>query len=161
LRNVDIGLGFVLALFAVFAIAQSLALPLQQRGGAPGPGTAPLLLSIALLALALVLIGSRLRSAPSGFEAVSWPSRPELVRVVAVVIALAASIVLLKPLGYVLSTVLLMVFLVVVIERVPFRDGRLSPVGVGKAAFLIIGLPALFYVVFAVLLRVRLPGLAL
>jgi Tripartite tricarboxylate transporter TctB family len=122
---------------------------------------APLLLSIGLLILSLVLLGSRLRSAKDAFEAVDWPSRPELVRVIAVIVALAASIVLLKPLGYVVSTVLLMVFLVVAIERVPFRDGRLSPVDLGKALVLIIGLPALFYVVFGVLLRVRLPGLEL
>jgi hypothetical protein len=161
LRKVDIGLGLGLVAFAVFAIAQSVALPLQQRGGTPGPGMAPLLLAIALLALALALIGSRLRGAPDAFGPVIWPSRSEVVRVSAVCLALAGSIVLLKPLGYVVSTVLLMAFLVIVIERVPFRGGRVSVTNLGKAAILVFGLPALFYVVFGVLLRVRLPGLEL
>jgi hypothetical protein len=161
LRKVDIGLGLGLIPFALLAIALSLALPLRQRGGAPGPGMAPLLLSIALLALGLILVGSRLRSAPDSFDPVAWPSRPELLRVVAVVLALAVSIAVLKTLGYVVSTVLLMSFLVIAIERVPFREGRLSPVNLGKSLVLIVGLPALFYVVFGVLLRVRLPGLDL
>jgi hypothetical protein len=161
LRKVDIGLGLVLVPFALFAIAQSLALPLQQRGGAPGPGMAPLLLSIALLVLALVLIGSRVRSAPDAFGRVDWPSRPELVRVVAVCVALAVSIAVLTTLGYVVSTILLMSFLVIAIERVPFRGGRVTLDNLGKSAILIFGLPALFYVVFGVLLRVRLPVLEL
>jgi len=161
LRNVDIGLGLVLVVFAVVAITQSLALPLQQRGGAPGPGMAPLLLSITLLALGLILVVSRLRGVPESFGEVAWPSRPELIRVAAVVLALAVSIVLLRPLGYVVSTVLLMVFLVVAIERVPFHGGRVTAANLGKSLFLIAGLPALFYVVFGVLLRVRLPGLEL
>jgi hypothetical protein len=161
LRKVDIGLGLGLIPLALFAIVQSLALPLQQRGGTPGPGMAPLLLAIALLALSIVLIGSRLRIAPDALGPVTWPSRPELARVTAVAVALAVSIALLKPLGYVVSSVLLMAFLVIAIERVPLRDGRIALVNVVKAAVLIIGLPALFYLVFGVLLRVRLPGLGL
>jgi hypothetical protein len=161
LRKVDIGLGLGLVPFALLAIVQSLALPLTQRGGAPGPGMAPLLLSIALLGLALVLAGSRLRPGPDSFGPVVWPSRPELIRVGAVAIALAVSIALLKPLGYVVSTILLMSFLVIVIERVPIRSGRVRLLDVAKSAVLIVGLPALFYLVFGVLLRVRLPGLGL
>jgi hypothetical protein len=158
-RKVDIGLGLGLIAFALVAIAQSLALPLTQRGGAPGPGMAPLLLAIALLLLAVALVGSRLRIAPEALGSVEWPSRPELIRVGAVGAALAASIALLKPLGYVVSTVLLMCFLVVVIEKVPFRGGRITPANLAKSAVLIVALPAVFYVVFGVLLRVRLPGL--
>jgi hypothetical protein len=161
LRKVDIGLGLGLIPLALFAIAQSLALPLQQRNGAPGPGMAPLLLAIALLGLALILIGSRLRIAPAALGPVDWPTRPELARVVAVAAALGVSIALLRPLGYVVSSVLLMSFLVIVIERVPFRGGRISPLNVARAALLIIGLPALFYLVFGVLLKVRLPGVGL
>jgi hypothetical protein len=151
LRNVDIGLGLGLIPFALFAIQQSVSLPLQQRGGVPGPGMAPLLLSIALLLLAALLVVSRLRGAVDGFGDVTWPSRPELVRVGAVAVAIALSIAFLKLLGYVVSTVLLVSFLVLAIERVPLR----------KAIVMIVVLPALFYIVFGVLLRVRLPGLDL
>jgi hypothetical protein len=161
LRKVDIVLGLGLVPLALFAIVQSLALPLTQRGGAPGPGITPLLLAVGLLALAAILVGSRLRMAPDALGPVVWPSRRELIRVAAVGAAIAASIALLKPLGYIVSTVLLMSFLVIVIERVPFRDGRIFMSGVAKAAILTIGLPALFYLVFGVLLRVRLPGLGL
>jgi Tripartite tricarboxylate transporter TctB family len=161
LRKVDIGLGLGLIPLALFAISQSLALPLQQRSGTPGPGMAPLLLSIGLLILAVVLVASRLRIAADTLGPVAWPSRPELARATAVAVALAVSIALLKPLGYVVSSVILMSFLVIAIERVPFRDGHLSLVNLAKATVLIIGLPALFYLVFGVLLRVRLPGLGL
>jgi hypothetical protein len=57
------------------------------------------------------------------------------------------------------STILLTSFLVIAIERVPFRGGRLSIANLGKAVALILVLPTLFYVVFGVLLGVRLPGL--
>jgi hypothetical protein len=149
LRNVDIGLGLGLIPFALFAIVQSLALPLQQRGGVPGPGMAPLLLSIGLLILAALLLGSRLRGTADKFGEVSWPNRSELRRVVGVAVAVAVSIALLKPLGYIVSTVLLVGFLVIAIERVPLL----------KAIVMIVVLPALFYLVFGVLLRVRLPML--
>lgn len=151
MRKVDIGLGLVMFLFGLFAVSQSLALPLQQRGGVPGPGMAPLILSVGMLILAVVLIVSRLRGAEDAFGEVTWPSRPELVRVGAVALAIALSIAFLKQLGYVVSTVLLVSFLVLAIERVPLR----------KAIVMIAVLPALFYIVFGVLLRVRLPGLGL
>ena len=151
MRTVDIGLGLALVPFALFAIWQSLALPLQQRGGVPGPGMFPLLLSIALLILSVILVGSRLRGAADAFGTVSWPARGELARVVAVGAALAVSILFLRQLGYFVSTVLLMAFLVLAVEHVSLR----------KAIVLIIGLPAIFYAVFGVLLGVRLPGLDL
>jgi hypothetical protein len=150
LRKVDIGLGLGLVPIALFAIWQSLALPLQQKGGVPGAGMVPLLLSIGLLLLALVLVGSRLRMAPGAIADVDWPNRSEVKRVVAVTAALAVSIALLKPVGYIVSTVLLVAFVTLVVERVPLV----------KAVILIVGLPALFYVVFGVLLQVRLPMLA-
>jgi hypothetical protein len=149
LRNVDIGLGLGLIPLAIFAIVQSLALPLQQRGGVPGPGMAPLLLSIGLLGLSVLLVISRLRGTAESFGTVKWPSRTEATRVAAVAVGVAVSIALLKPLGYIVSTVLLVAFLVLAIERVPLV----------KAVVMIVVLPALFYVVFGVLLRVRLPML--
>jgi hypothetical protein len=149
LRKVDIIVGLGLIPFAIFAITQSLALPLSQRGGIPGPGMAPLILGVVLLALGAILAGSRVVGAADSFGEVDWPNRTELTRVVAVVIALAVSIALLKPLGYIVSSVLLVAFLVLAIERLPLV----------KALILIVGLPVLFYVIFGVLLRVRLPAL--
>jgi hypothetical protein len=149
LRKVDIILGLALIPFALFAIVQSLALPLSQRGGIPGPGMAPLLLAVALFGLAAILVGSRLVGAAESFGEIEWPTRSELTRVVAVVVALAVSIALLKPLGYIVSSLLLVAFLVLAIERLPLV----------KAIILIVGLPVLFYVIFGVLLRVRLPAL--
>ena len=148
MRRVDIGIGAFFILFGAFGISQSLQLPLFQRGGIPGAGMFPLALSITLVVLGALLIGTRIWRRQAEYPDYDAPTRTELGRVVAAMVALGVSIALLPVIGYFLSSVALVAFLLLGIERL--RSWRVLVTTVA--------LPAIFYVVFVVLLRVRLPA---
>ena len=148
MRKVDIATGVFFAFLGVFGITQSLQLELYQRGNIPGPGMFPLLLSLALTVLGPLLIANRLRGEPGQFGEFERPARTELTRVVMVVIALGISIALLPLAGYFLSTLALVAALLFGVERL--RTWR--------ALLTTLALPSIFFFLFVVLLRVRLPG---
>jgi putative tricarboxylic transport membrane protein len=148
LRRVDIGIGLFFIAFGLFGVSQSLQLPLSQRGGIPGAGLFPLVLSIALIVLGVLLIVTRLRGGTEGDEHLAWPTRTEAGRVGAAMLAVGASIVLLPVVGYFVSSALLVGALLFGIER------RRS----WQAGVTTLVLPAVFFLIFVVLLRVRLPA---
>ena len=148
MRRVDIGIGAFFVLLGLLGITQSLQLDLYQRGGIPGPGMFPLLLSISLVVLGGLVIITRLRAAPDDLPPFQKLSRVELRRVVTVMAASVVSAALLPILGYFLSSLALVAFLVFGVERL--RSWR--------AVLTVVALPTIFFFVFVVLLRVRLPG---
>lgn len=148
MRKVDIATGVFFLLLGIFAVTQSLGLDLFSRRSAPGPGMYPLLLSIVLIALGALLVTSRLRGERERFGEFDAPTRGEVTRVVAVMAAVALSIVLLPFAGYFLSTLALVAALLFGVERL--RTWR--------ALITTLALPAIFFFLFVVLLRVRLPG---
>jgi len=148
LRKVDTATAFFFILFGLFGITQSLGLDLFSRGARLGPGMYPLLLSIAMTGLGALLVASRLRGEPQQFGEFHSPTGGELTRVVAVMAAVAFSIALLPFAGYFLSTLALVAALLFGVERL--RTWR--------ALATTLALPAIFFFIFVVLLRVRLPG---
>lgn len=148
MRRLDIGIGAFFVLLGLAGVTQSLQLDLYQRGGIPGPGMFPLALSIALVALGVLLIITRIRGRPDDFAPLEKPSRDELRRVVTVMAGLLVSAVLLPIVGYFLSSFALVTFLLFGVERL--RSWR--------AVVTAVALPAVFYLVFVVLLHVRLPA---
>ena len=148
MRRVDIGVGAFFVLLGLLGITQSLQLDLYQRGGIPGPGMFPLVLSISLVVLGGLVVISRLRATPDAYPPFEKPSRTELRRVVTVMAASVVSAVLLPIVGYFLSSLALVAFLILAVERL--RTWR--------ALVTVVALPAVFFLVFVVLLRVRLPG---
>jgi putative tricarboxylic transport membrane protein len=147
-RRVDIGIGAFFILFGAFGVIQSLQLPLFQRGGIPGPGMFPLVLSIALVVLGGLLVATRVLQPNAEYPEFEPPRRYEVSRVVAAMVAMGVSIALLPVVGYFLSSVALVAFLLLGIERL--RSWRVL--------LTTVALPAFFYIVFVVLLRVRLPA---
>jgi hypothetical protein len=147
-RKVDVGIGAFLILLGVFGITQSLGLPLVQRGGIPGPGMYPLVLSVALVVLGALLIVSRVRAPEGQYLPLEKTTRTELGRAAAAMLALGGSIVLLPIVGYVVSSVVLVALLLFGIERLRSWQALLTT----------LALPAFFFVVFVILLRVRLPA---
>ena len=148
MRKVDIATGVFFVLLGIFGITQSIQLDMYSRGGTPGPAMFPLLLSIALTAFGALLVASRLAGEPAQFGEFQRPTMGELARVASVMAAVAVSIVLLPFAGYFLSTLALVAALLFGVERL--RTWR--------ALLTTLALPAVFFVVFVVLLRVRLPG---
>ena len=148
MRKIDFATAGAFIALGVFGITQSLGLDLVSRGARAGPGLYPLILSVALVVLGILLIISRLRGAPDQFGEFDPPSRPELARVVAVMVVVAVSIALLPWAGYFLSSLAMVGALLFGVEGL--RTWR--------AVLTTLALPAVFFIVFVVLLSVRLPS---
>jgi hypothetical protein len=147
-RRVDIGIGAFFVLLGLLGVSQSLQLDLFQRGGIPGPGMFPVVLSTSLVVLGGLVAITRLRAKPDDIPPFENLSRDEIRRVVTVMAALVVSTVLLPLVGYFVSSLALVAFLLFGVERL--RDWR--------AVVTVAALPAIFFLLFVVLLRVRLPG---
>jgi putative tricarboxylic transport membrane protein len=126
---------------AAIALYESSRLPFGTARN-PGPGFVPWWTSLALGGLALGLLGQALRAPP-----VAGPARGQVLKVVGLLAALGAYVLVLESLGYPLSTFLLALFMLRVVE--PHRWS----VALGVAATA----AAASYVVFAVWLQVPLP----
>jgi putative tricarboxylic transport membrane protein len=137
-----IAAGVLLAGSAV-AIQQSTGLPFGNLHR-PGPGFVPFWTSVIVLGLTVVLLAQVvLRPAPAG----ATPARGRIVKVGALLAALAVYTALLEPAGYLISTFLLVVFMLRVIDRHPWPLALVIAL-VGAAGS---------YVLFAVWLNVPLP----
>ncbi|HYH42299.1 MAG TPA: tripartite tricarboxylate transporter TctB family protein [Burkholderiales bacterium] len=125
----------------------------------PGPGFFPIWYGVALVILSLVVIGSRLirisqaRGADSASKAAPRDGpgearkRSEIYHALAVWVAFAACVALLKVLGFLLALGLLTLFLVALIYRRPWK----------VALAVAVGISAGFYLVFPLALSVPLP----
>ncbi len=135
----------------VFLTGLGIYVVLQARGwdylapDGPGPGFFPMWYGLALVALSLVLmiqsVSRRAAAAPTGS---AWG---EVGRALVAWAALAASIALLKPLGFLVSFALLTLVVVSVMYRRPFVHGLAA--GIGGAV--------IFYLIFPLALNVALP----
>lgn len=137
----------VVLAIAALAVWQAALLPF---GGAhaPGPGFFPLWTSIVIGVLAVILL-SHARRAPASRPATDRADRAAhaLVKVVMLGVVLGAYAVALDPLGYPISTFLLVVFMLRVLEPHAWS------LALGMAASTAVA----SYVLFAVWLRVPLP----
>jgi hypothetical protein len=146
----DAGSSAVLGLLALFALIASARMDIGAVTH-PGPGFFPLVLSAALLLVALALLVLGLRSgvaAPGGApEATAPPERTEPWKLLASVGTFAVYIALFEWLGFVLATA----------GFLSFQFGALAryrwPVAVGAGVALTIAA----YLVFNTWLQVRLP----
>ena len=120
-----------------------------RRSGIPGPGFLPFVTGLILAALSLILLISRLWKSPSDSHAKGepMPRGKALLRILKVLGALCLYVLLLEPLGFVLTTFL---FMVLVLRLEP-RSWLFILLGA-------IGATLFFFVLFKVLLRVPLPS---
>lgn len=120
-----------------------------RRSGIPGPGFLPFVTGIVLVALSLALLISRLlnRGGRAGSKEDPMPGGQALTRILQVLGALCLYVLLLEPLGFLLTTCLFMVLLL-----------RLEPRSWFFILFGAIGATLFFFVLFKVLLRVPLPS---
>lgn len=148
LRETDVFLGAILAVFGVFVLVQSLQMSFFI-GNAPGPGFFPVLLAIALIVLGGCLVVTRLRApgdtVDDDFE---LPTRQQAKRSLSLWVAVLAAALLVGPLGFLLTMFLLVAVILFVIE------GRR---GLGSV-LTTITVPVLAWLLFGELLQVRLPA---
>jgi putative tricarboxylic transport membrane protein len=78
----------------------------------PGPGFLPLWLGIGIVATGVVLTGKALRPAAAAIAAIDWPPRSGWVRICVMLGALAVALLILEPLGFLLTAMLFMAALV-------------------------------------------------
>lgn len=119
-----------------------------RRSGIPGPGFLPFVTGMILVALSLALLISGLmnRGGRAGSKEEPMPGGQALKRILKVLGALCLYVLLLEPLGFLLTTFLFMALLL-----------RLEPRNGFFILFGAIGATLFFFVLFKVLLRVPLP----
>ena len=120
-----------------------------RRSGIPGPGFLPFVTGIILVALSLILLISRFldRGGRAGPKEEPMPGGLALSRILIVLGALCLYVLILEPLGFMVTTFL---FMIVLLRLEPRKWMFILLVSIGATAF--------FFVLFKVLLRVPLPA---
>jgi len=142
-KSGDLWSGIALAALGAYIVIQARQWEYLGPEG-PGAGFFPLWYGIAILGLSVLLIVSHLRRGSARGNAIDWT---KLGRALTTWLALAVSVALFKPLGFVISFALLTYFIVAVMYRRPLATAAL--VAVASAAG--------FYLVFDRALGVPLP----
>jgi putative tricarboxylic transport membrane protein len=137
---------FFLFGFSVLILSLSLILKVGSFKN-PGAGFAPFLASLLLLCLSAVILIKEFFGFEEGGEKVPFITRKNLIKPINLMIALIGYGLLFTALGYVISTFLLMLAMLVIYE--PKRWGHNI-----ITALIIVGMS---FLVFAVWLRVPLP----
>jgi putative tricarboxylic transport membrane protein len=139
----------LLAGLGAYILVEARAWPYMGPDG-PGPAFFPMWYGVALIALSLVVIIARLwtlRSSPENKKRMSAAQRSEVLHALAVWLAFAVTVALLKVLGFLLAFGLFTFFIVALIYRRSWK----TALGVGVAS------AAGFYLVFTLALGVELP----
>lgn len=161
MKRAELALGLAVSVVGAGALAMALQMSLFA-GGVPGPGFFPVLCSSGLAILGLVLAWQSLQAAIPEVRAVgpvgpaegrrrklstNEPDEPDPRRTLAVWGGYVAAVPLLYALGFTLTMMALMAYLLVVVER------RWSP----RAIAAIVLVPPAVYLLFVHLLGIDLP----
>jgi putative tricarboxylic transport membrane protein len=138
--------GLVFVAIGVFMAVEAKPMPYMVEG-VPGPGFLPWWIAIGLIAAGAVLTVKAVRGTLVQEEPTEWPDSRGWARVSLMFVALAISLLVLNPLGFLITTTL---FMLVVLYGLGVRSWFTLTATALLAA---IGL----YVVFAVWLQVPLP----
>ena len=125
--------GLMLLALALYVGWQNRAYPIGTLSE-PGPGYLPLLLVIFLGAMGLLIALWGTRSAP--LAAMRWT---EATRAVIILAACGAATLALERVGYRLTVIALLVFLLVVVERKRPLPVALTALGFSFASFYVVG----------------------
>jgi putative tricarboxylic transport membrane protein len=120
----DLWSGVALAALGLYIIVQAWQWEYLGTEG-PGPGFFPLWYGVAMLGLSALLIVSHLRRVPARRNPIEWV---KVGRALSTWLALAVSVALFKPLGFVVSFALLTYFIVAVMYRRPLATAALTAV---------------------------------
>ncbi len=147
MKKADLITGFVLLALSGYVIWESLQMPQSATFG-PGVGFLPFWLGALLAVLALILLVNAWRRPEDPQERPPFPGKKALISVSLVLAGLAAYIILMEWLGFVVNTVLLVTFLLKGVERERWPMTLLIAVLTTAA----------LYIIFRVLLGIKLPA---
>ena len=143
-KSGDLWSGVALAALGLYIVFQARQWEYLGPDG-PGAGFFPLWYGLAILGLSLLLVVSHFRQRPERGNAIDWT---RLGRAFSTWFALAVSVALFKPLGFVISFALLTYFIVAVMYRRPLATAVSAAVASAAG----------FYLVFDLALSVPLPA---
>ena len=146
MNRAELGAAVIVLAVGGTLLAAALRFPFFLDG-VPGPGFLPLLVSFGIVGTGLALLARTVRAGSAGGEAVRWAPRAGWRRMAIMTGALAACLLLLDVLGFIVVTTLFMAVMIFALGERSWR--MLATVPVLSAAAL--------YAVFAVWLRVPLP----
>jgi putative tricarboxylic transport membrane protein len=146
MRRADQITGVIVLIFSLAVIEGARRMPPSGTFG-PGAGFLPFWLGAALAILAVILLVNATREPVQASGRSPFPMGRAVIAILETVAGLAAFILLLEPLGFLLATGLLTAFLLRVVER----EGRMMSLAVAVAN------SAGLYIVFKILLGVSLP----
>src|SRR3989442_4888838 len=132
-KSGDLWSGVALAALGLYIIVQAWQWEYLVPEG-PGPGFFPLWYGVAMLGFSALLIVSNLRRGYSRGNAIDWP---KLGRALSTWFALAVSVALFNPLGFVISFALLTYFIVAVMYRRPLATAALAAVASAGGFYLV------------------------
>jgi putative tricarboxylic transport membrane protein len=144
-KRADVIAAIILISFSGYVIVESLTMPIYAQYG-PGPGLFPLGLGILLAVFSIALlwdgINPRKTDKPSPFQ-----EKRGLVSITLAILGLVGYAILITKLGYLITTFLLVIFLMMVVARDKVKTTALTAIGV----------TLLLYLIFEVGLHMRLP----
>jgi putative tricarboxylic transport membrane protein len=147
MKKADLITGIVLLVLSGFVMWESWRMP-QSASFGPGAGFLPFWVGMLMAVLAvLLLVSVWTRQATEKDMASAFPGKKPLLAITGVLGGLAAYILLIEALGFLLDTFLYVAFLLGVVERERWQ------LTVSVALFTTVGL----YVIFQVLLTIGLP----
>jgi putative tricarboxylic transport membrane protein len=132
-KSGDLWSGIALAALGVYIVVQARQWDYLGPEG-PGAGFFPLWYGLAIIGLSLLLIVSHLRRGSDRGNAIDWT---RLGRAFSTWFALALSVALFKPLGFVISFALLTYFIVAVMYRRPLKTAALTAVASAAGFYLV------------------------
>ncbi len=151
-RRADLTSGCLALLLAIIYLIEAFRLPLWTAGGNPGGGFLPVVLGIALIALSLLFLVKTLKEGSKNSQEIRPLDYTVFFKPFLVILALVVYLFLLPSLGFLLSSFILIFFLLWVLD--PSSATRRKVIWVGVVSSLVV---AAFWLVFIQILQLQLP----
>ena len=116
MRRCNQVVGILLLIFSIWVVKESRGLVYTVEFS-PGAGFFPFWLGVSLLVLSLILFLGNTIISPRGAEGTPLPGKQALFRIVLILGALLLSILIFESLGFLLSMILFIVFLLMILEK--------------------------------------------
>lgn len=151
-RIADLISGVLALLLGIIYLIEAFRLPLWTPGGNPGGGFLPVLLGIALIGLSLLFLMKTLKEGSKNIQKIGPLDYTVFVKPFLVTLSLIIYLFLLPFLGFLLSSFIMIFFLLWILD--PSSATRMKILRVGGVSGIVV---AAFWLVFIQILQLQLP----